>query len=384
VTARLAAGGVVLLTAAAVAAAGWTRARAVQRLPADFDELVYAPVAYWYAARMAPGRWAEIPLEKENAEHPPLVKLLYAAELRRSRVPEPDWEKVRVGQPLSPDVAAALAGPRTLSAAGGVVQVLLTALASPVGALWLAFDTYHVKYSAEAMLEGVAGVFAILAVLLLERARRRQAGPGAIDPGPVRGPLLGSAAALAMATACKLPFGLVTGLGILPFLVAATRGRPRLLAAYAVVGLGVFLAADPALWPDPAGVLGDAVVFHFRYAVTDHVKRAGLPWWQPLAWLSHSAPDRWHPGVFPVSFPDSLLLVAAALAAPWAWRRRGPWLALAAAGLAFLLAWPTKWPQYTVMLRPALAICAGAGLEALAVAVLRRVQGRRGIAAAGR
>jgi len=65
--------------------------------------------------------------------------------------------------------------------------------------------------------------------------------------------------------------------------------------------------------------------------------------------------------------------VVAVLSAPAAAARRPVLVAWAAVGMVFLLAWPTKWPQYTVIVRPALAICAGLG----AAALLDRLTGRR-------
>lgn len=362
----------VLLVVVAAAAVRWSAARA---LPPDYDEFDYIRLGHRYAERMAPGRWGEIPEVAENPEHPPLVKLLYGAALQATGAPEPDWKAVEVGRPMPPEARPAFDATRNLSTVGGVLQVALTALASLPGGLWLAFDTYHVKFTAQAYLEGVAGLFALLAVLLFERSLRRREPEGLLpDPGaPAAGPLLLSAAALALATASKYSFGLVAGLAILPFLLHRTRGRTGLRLAFAAVGLLVFVAADPYLWVHPLDRIWDSIAYHFGYAVNDHVKKAGLPWWQPFSWLTHSAPAVWHPGVFLVAFPDRLILVAALLAAPAAVARRPVLAAWAAVGLLFLLAWPTKWPQYTVMIRPALAICAGLGLKAL----LERLIGRR-------
>jgi hypothetical protein len=351
----------------------WT---AVRDLPPDFDELVYIPVGFHYAERMAPGRWWEIPGFTENPEHPPLVKIGFGAALRMAGAPEPDWSTLKVGKPLPPESAPAFRAARRFSAAAGVLQVALAALVVPAGGLWLALDTYHVKYSAEAMLEGVAGLFALLAVLFLERAIRRREGTGLLreTQGTGLGWLLASAAALALATSSKYAFGLVVGLALLPFLLRHTRGRPGLRALYAAIVLLVFLATDPALWHDPLGRLGRSVGFHFAYAFGDHVTEVGYPWWQPLAWLSVPYPDRWHPGVFKVAFLDRLILVAAVLSAPAALRRRPVFLAWAAVGLVFVMLWPTRWPQYTMLFRPALAVCAGIGLSTIWERVTR---GRR-------
>jgi hypothetical protein len=363
------------------AVAAWVRVGAVRQLPPDLDEQDYVRLGHRYAERMVPGRWGEIPAVAENAEHPPLVKLLFGAALRGAGAPEPDWKAVAVGEPLPEQARPAYLATRALSATAGVAQVALAAAVSPAGGLWLALDTSHAKYTAQAYLEGVAGLFALLSVLLFERSLRRREPQGLLPApsAPAAGPLLLSAAALALATASKYPFGLVAGLAILPFLLWRTRGRPGLRLAFAVTGLAVFLAADPYLWVDGLPRLWSSVTWHFAFAVGDQVKRSALPWWQPLAWLTQAAPDRWHPGVFPVAFLDRAILVVAALSAPAALARRPVLVAWAAAGLLVMLLWPSRWPQHTVMIRPALAMCAGLGLSAL----LARLTGRRATRADG-
>jgi hypothetical protein len=364
-----------LAVAAVVVVAALVRWSAARSLPPDYDEYDYVRLGHRYAERMVPGRWHEIPEVTQNSEHPPLVKLLFGAALRRAGAPEPDWTQVEVGKPMPDQARPAYQATRALSATAGVAQVALVAAASPVGGLWLALDTYHAKFTSQAYLEGVAGLFALLAVLLFERSLRRRE-PQGLNPevaAPRTAPLLLSAAALALATASKYPFGLVAGLAILPFLVWRTRQRPGLRLAFLAVGLLVFVAADPYLWHHPVDRIWSSVTYHFGYAVGRNVKQADLPWWQPLAWLTKAWPATWHPGVFPVAFLDRAILVAAALSVPAALARRPVLVAWAAVGLVFLLAWPTKWPQYTVIVRPALAMCAGLG----AAALLGRLAGRR-------
>ena len=361
----------VLLVLVVAAAVRWSAARA---LPPDYDEYDYIRLGHRYAERMTAGRWHELPEVTENPEHPPLVKLLYGAALKVSGAPEPDWKAVEVGQAMPDQARPAYAATRAVSAAAGVLQVGLAAAVSAPGGLWLALDTYHAKYTAQAYLEGVAGLFALLSILLFERALRRREPQGLIPEvsPPATGLLLLSAAALALATASKYPFGLVVGLTLLPFLLHRTRGRPGLLVAFGAVGLAVFVAADPYLWVHPVDRIWSSVTYHFGYTTGDSVRRAGLPWFQPLRWLTFAGPAEWHRGVFPVAFLDAAILVVALLSAPAAVARRPVFAAWAAVGLLFLLAWPTKWPQYTLLVRTPLAVCAGLGLTALSERLLLR------------
>jgi hypothetical protein len=372
----------VLIAVLAVAAAAWVRQRAVDRLGPDYDEFAYIPAGFRYAERMVPGRWAEIPEVTDNPEHPGLVKLAYGLALKESGAKEPDWDRVPQGKPLQPDARPAFLATRTLSAVSGVLQVLLEALVSPLGALWLAFDTYHAKYTAQAYVEGIPGLFAMLAVLLFERALRQRQPQGLVPTTPTFSPLplFGAAVMLGLATAGKYPYGVVLGLTFLPFLILRGHARPWLLAGVAALVALAFLAANPYLWNDTFDRVWNSAAFHFQYTQTEHVKRAGHPWWYQLYYLTRSAPVRWHPDVFPFGWLDMLLLPAAALGVPFAARHRPVWLAWAIVALLFLLAWPTKWPQYTLLARPPLTVLAGLGL----VAIKDRLLGRRLLSTSGR
>jgi hypothetical protein len=363
---------------AALVAAAALRARAVHQLPPDFDEFDYIPIGYLYAERMTPGRWGEIPEVRRNAEHPALVKLLHGVALKVTGAPEPDFSKLGVGRPLGEDARPAFTATRSLSAVAGSLQVLLVALVSPVGGLWLAADTYHTKYSAEAMLEAIPGLFALMAVLLFERATRPRAPEGPRDPARTSVPLLmASAVTLGLSAAGKYPYPLVVGLALLPFLVARLRSRPALLASYFAAALAVFVMADPMLWPDPLGRLTDSLAYHWRYQSSEHVVKSALPWWWQFHWLTRPEPATWHPGVFPVPWLDYAILAGGLLGVTETLRRRPIWLAWAVVALLFLLVWPTKWPQYTLVARVPLAAMAGLGLERLWDRTRRRLRGSR-------
>ena len=355
----------------AVLAATWQRARAIERLPPDFDERVYLPVAYRYAEMMAGGRWGEVAAYRENFEHPPLVKLLFAAELLASGTPEPEWKKARVGRPIPEDAVPAFRRTRWLSGVTGILQVALTGGVHPVGALLLAFDSYHVKYTSQAYLEGVPGLFAILAVLAFERARR---GTGQGTPFRL-GPLALSGVLLGLTAAGKYPYAMVVGLAFLPFLAWYGRVSGRVWAALVLPAMGSFLLAQPALWPNPPGLLWESLTFHWHYSHSEHVVRSALPWYQPLYHLTHATPTQWHRDVFATGANAWVLLPLAAIGARSTWRERPVWAVWTAVALVFLVLWPTKWAQYLLLVLPPLSVCAGMGVSTLlglVTSVLRR------------
>ncbi|RJS27264.1 hypothetical protein DRW03_02515 [Corallococcus sp. H22C18031201] len=365
------------LILAAVAGAAWQRDVAVRRLPPDYDELTYLPVAYRYEAMLASGRWGEVATFRENFEHPPLVKLLFATGLWVSGAPEPEWKQVEVGHPLPAAAVPVFHVTRGLSAVMGVLQVALVAVVSAPGALLLAFDAYHAKYTSQAYLEAVPGLLAVLAVLAFERARRTAPGsPRAFR----RGPLVLSGALLGAAAACKYPYGLVVGLALAPFLGLPTRARLGPWGVFGLATLAAFFLLHPGLWSSPVGNLWESVSFHWSYSQSAHVQRAGLPWYQPWLYLTHPEPVSWHDGVFLTGASAWLMVPLAVLGVPRAARTRPVWLAWAGVGLVFLMMWPTRWPQYLLLVLPALSVCAGLGVETLAAQARRSWRRRAGLA----
>lgn len=351
---------------AAVLAAG-TRFVALRELPLGADELAALPAATWYAERMVPGRWHELPGGPDAAEHEAAGKLLSAWQLRRAGLPGPDLAGAAAGQPVPESARPAVRQARTMAAALGVLQVGALALASPLGGLWLALDTSHVTSTSQAGLEPLPGLLALLAIFLFERALRRREPVGLIPerPAPRLLPLLGAALFLGLTAAARYPHGLVAALAMAPFLALRTRGRPGLAGAFAAVAILAFLAADPSLWHDPLDRLWNAGAAHLGAAASGTAPGAGLPWWQPLAWLSSPSPASWQPGAILVPWLDYPLLAVAALSAPVAWRARPVWVVWAAAGLLLLLAWPIKLPHHTLLVRAPLCGCAGLGVAAL-------------------
>lgn len=339
------------------------RLHAVRALPPDFDEFVYIPVAYDYAERI-PGRLAELPSYPENREHPPLVKLSYALALDALEPAKPDWERLQVGRPLPEQARPAFGVARGVSAVAGMLQLALVSVVSPLGALVLALEPYHAKYTSQAMLEAIPGVFALLAVLLVEAALRREGRARAVR-------IALAAVAVGASAAGKYPYGLVLGLTLLPFVIRAFPRRPVAWGAFVVGSLLALLALDPTFWPNPVARAGEALGFHWGYAHSKHVVSSGLPWWAQLRWLFTAAPLEWHPGVFATGLTATLLLPVAAIGFPVAWRERRPFAVWAVVGLVFLLLWPTKWPQYLLMVLPALAVCAGEAPRAIVAAVAR-------------
>lgn len=351
--------------------AGFLRMQAVTHLPVDFDELVYLPVAFRYQEIMAGGKWKQLILYQENLEHPPLNKLLFAMDLWTRRPKEPAWNALHVGSAIPVSDQPAFYGARRISAVGGTLQVLVTALVHPIAGLLMAFDTYHIKYSAQVYLEGVPGLMAVLAVFLFELGLPN--GRSRVDAVQTRWRLLiFSAAALGLSAAGKYLYGIV-GFVLLAFLIRRTHSvRSTLL--YCCAALSVFLLADPFLWPNPPMRLWDSLTFHWRFAHSEHVVSSAMPWYSPIAHLLRAAPTKWHPGVFYTGLADLIILPLSLIGIPRALRERPIWVAWAGFGLFVLLIWQTKWPQYILLVLPPLSVCAGIGIEQIGGIVGRKIR----------
>ena len=362
------------IAALAVALAIWQRACAVVSLPADYDEFHYVAAALRYADRMEPGRWGEILDGDMNYLHPPLVKLAYGSAIKLTGAPEPEAEEgLGVGKPLTDGARPAFEAARWTSAAPGVAQVAIAAAIHPLAGLLVAIEGYHAKYTSEAYLEGIPGLFFALALFLFERAARMPGG-AARPAADLRGMAI-AYAALGVAAAGKYPYGAVGLLTLAPLTIFALPRRPLAWLALAGAALVTFFAFDPYLWPDPVGRLANTIAPNFTYAQGKDVTSADLPWHQPFYWLIAAMPTTWHPGLFPGGKVTMLLLPLALVGFPVAAARRKVWAVAALVGFAFLLVWPVKWPQYVLLVVIPLAVCAAHAPDA-ALALARRFRRR--------
>lgn len=370
--------GLFLLATLIAVFAGYLRWHAVKRLPVDYDELVYLPVAFRYQEMMAQGNWKQILQFQNNLEHPPFNKLLFATDLLTRTPSEPKWNSLNVGRPIPPADQPAFFGPRRISAIGGTLQVLIISLVHPVAGSLMALDTYHIKYSAQVYLEGVPGFLAVLAVFLFELGLPKKSSEANLDVTLRWKLLVLSAIALALATAGKYLYGIV-GVVLIAFLILRTRSM-RSVLFFGLISIFVFILADPFLWPNPPVRLWDSLTYHWRYAHSEHVVSSAMPWYSPVVHLLRSAPSKWHPGVFYTGLADLLILPLSLIGLPRAWKERPIWVAWAAFGLFVLLLWPTKWPQYILIILPPLSVCAGIGIEQIGRTLWNKVRRARFIA----
>ncbi len=340
------------------------RLRAVERLPIDYDEDDYLRAAQQFATAIQSGNWGAFTQLNYRPEHPPLSKIINGFAIA-PLPPAPEIPDL----PTTAPPASSLPEPhltiaRLVEATQGVLQVLILALVNPLAALFLAINTWHIKYTSQVMLEALPSLTSLVAVAAYVKSN-----------GKWNRWLLLSAVALGLTAASKYMYCIVAIAIVAHWVLAKppagseTCGRflaPLLL--WGVIALGVFFAADPYLWLDPINRLRDSVVYHIGYAESQHVRDAGYPMWQPLAWLAGSVP--WHPGVFLISV-DVLVSLLAIAGFRRLWQKQNVYALWLIFGLGFLLLWPTKWPQYILMLSVPVALAAADGFQAIAWEPLR-------------
>ncbi len=313
------------------------RAWAAWQLPIDYDEPTYLNAGYDYAQMLKTGNWQGIINYDTNQEHPPLVKLMDALPFL--------FTEPKYGSTTEFYVD------RAMSVFWGTLAVLILALIDPWAGFFLALDSMVIKYSSQVYLEALPLFFTLLAVFSFRRSYQK--------PGLNRWFWI-SAIALGIAIAGKYLYAVV-GLAILALFIIQKKYQIKDALVYGLVVLFAFWAFDPRLWTDPLNRLYASLVFHLQYAQGSDVLRASYPWYQALNWITASVP--WHPEVFFFPTLDLVVFILALAGLVFTWRKNlwiGVW---GVTNFLVLLAWPTKWPQYTLIMIPALCLLAAAGLR---------------------
>jgi hypothetical protein len=318
---------------------------AMFRLPIDFDEPVYLNTAVDYAQMMRSGDINAIIDYPEIREHPPLVRLLYGASL------------LPLGQKAG--LSDTLLVTRLVSVVFGTLAAWVVAVFDPLAGLLMAINTYNVKYSSQAYLEALPqfASLAALFALLFSKSRRDWF-------------FWLSALALGVTAAGKYSYFPIF-LVILYVYFLEKKYRWQDLVGYIGLAALTFIVFNPALWHNPLGRLYASIAFHPAYAQGAHVQQVNYPWYQPLIWLSSAKPYEWHPDVFiynpaeGIFSIDGMIFILALVALPQQWRRQRWIVFWIASSVLFLLLWPTKWPQYTLVVIPAFCIAASDTIKRL-------------------
>lgn len=335
----------------------------------EYDEKNYAQAAVQYSNHLKSGDLGFVTRDSYNYEHPVLHKLAYALAL----LPFPAQEPFDLAKPLPvrlisqfPEVVAM----RWVSVVFGSLAVFLLALVNPLAGLFLALHTYAIKYTSVIYLEALPMFASLLSFQAFSIVLKR--GPGK----PTLKWLALSAAALGVAAASKYLYAVVGVVIVLYCGLWMIRTRQQVLGYLALWGclsLLVFWAVDPYLWVDPIQRLSASLKFSLDFANGPAVRFTAYPRWQPFQWLMRSMPQYplgritpffLQPGDFWVAI-DSWILGLGIVGLPLLIKRYPEYFTWLAVGLAFLLAWSTKWPQYVLLVLPPICLAAALGVQTL-------------------
>jgi arabinogalactan oligomer/maltooligosaccharide transport system permease protein len=336
------------------------RLKAVNELPIDYDEDDYLRAGQQYAAGLQTGDLSVFTRENYRTEHPPLTKIATAIAIAGLPPVDEIPDRPTTASPASSLPQPHLTFARLTDALFGTLEVFALALIQPVAGLFLAIDTWTIKYTSQVMLEALPSLTSLLVIMFYLKSKRRLN----------RWAIL-SAIMLGLTASSKYLYcivGLIVGLhwfwetwpGRSENGARSVRQWLTPILTWGLIALGTFFITDPYLWPDPVNRLRTSIAYHGDYAQSQAVQDANLPAWQPLVWLSQAVP--FHPGVFVFALDVPILLLAiAGLRKLWQRQRLYFWWLTVAFG--FLFYWPTKWPQYVLILTAPLALAAWEGLH---------------------
>lgn len=317
-------------------------------LPIDYDEAIYLRGAQTYASAIRPEMWEQLTDDTLSPENPPLVKLIMGAALATQPQQLPITTDLNITPP-----DGILFPTRAVNAVFGALTAAALALLSPLAGLMLAAHSLHIKYSSEVLLEALPALTSLVCVMAYARAKKQSWSPRWLAV---------SAIALGLTAASKYVYCLCAIAILADWLPGAKNARQtaRRVAIWGALAALVFLLADPYLWPNPVGRLLATLEFH-RANSSSAINTGKYVGWQPLVWLAtpHLARLGW------LVQPDAAIFVLAGAGLIPLWRKQrvfAVWLVL---GMAFLLAYSNKWPQYGLIVVAPLSLAASAGAAAV-------------------
>jgi hypothetical protein len=325
----------------------------------DFDEPIYYSTGIDLAECLLRGNIACLATYNRNIEHPFFAKILYGLTIIFSG---------KIGSSMYEGIMYA----RNLNIYLSSITVFVLTLISPFSGILFAGEPLAIKYGLEVYLDGIATLFVTLSYLPLvigDSLRPRNILLSAIFSG------------LAIATKytaipALLPIPIY--LFMKSFISVEKRGRSISLSIrpdknYIVYGFTwlvlsaiIFYIADPSIWFDLGKPLTEtrlyhSLIFHEEYAMKTSMEKP-LPTLQQFLWIINHSAEKWHPGVFIID-TGVIILILGFLGLPLTIIRKpliGYWII---SYTLFLIIWPVKWPQYTLLLTAPLSISSSILLE---------------------
>ena len=350
------------------------RIYAANNLSIDMDEPVYLSAALDYNNLMRAGEWTQLAWYDGNSEHPALNKIVYAFVLF-SQDPLEKLYYQKDFQRLSPIQTSeakpwGLAG-RYTSVVFSTIAILFLAIFSPLAGLFLSIHTICIQYTSEVYLEALPLLTSFLSVLaylkwfkIVKKEKNK-----ILDAANFW--LAISALFLGMTAASKYVY-CVVGIAILVHFILniiqskEVKQKAPYLFFWIIFSLLMFFIFDPYLWPHPFQRLWGTLTYHANYHNSAIVKRYDYKFWQPFVWLSKSVPSH-----FPYLVDSFLItldlpiLILALIGLPRLFKENRVFFFWLIGALIVLLLWPTKWPQYILILVVPLSLSAAEGVKTI-------------------
>ncbi len=310
----------------------------VWQLPVDYDEPVYLKAASDYAYFLREGNIYGLINYQGNVEHPALGKLIYSIPF--------------LILPQKPDNLAYLFYVRSISAFFGVLAVLLLSIINPLAGFLFSLHSMTLKYTSEAYLEAFPLFAMLLCVYLLLESKKK----------PANWKILISSISFGLMAAGKYSyFFIVIVIAYIWFKILKKKISEFII--YLLMAIIMFFALNPVLWINPLNQIITSLNFHTQYSQSAFVQSFNYPWYQPLVYISNSV--QWHPQVFFFFTTDELVFYITIFGLWFEVKEKSWTFVWLLTGLVFLFVWPTKWPQYTLLVSPVFCIIAGNSLVRL-------------------
>lgn len=348
--------------------------------PIEYDESLYINAAANYNNAMRQGNWDQITGSTENIEHPQFYKLVYAVGLFAGEPLDNDISLIDGNKIQSVTWWHKFFGLRMISDLLGTAAVFIISLISPWAGLFLAINTYAIKYTSVVYLEALPALTSLIALLTAHQALKNYQNNSGKRKTWI-GWLILSALALGITAASKYIYALIGVVIVIDMLVRGWKHKGSTLAGLAIWGtLSVFFffLFDPVLWHSPLTALMNSINFNMDYSAGLHVQEVGYPFWQPIKWLSTSIPQ-WAND--PIAFhlgkgdfficADTLIFILALAGLPGLFKKDKTMCLWLVVGMIFLLAWGTKWPQYILVVLVPFCVSAACGVEVIRKVLVR-------------
>ncbi len=331
------------------------RLEAVNNLPIDYDEDDYLLAGQELSIAFKGDYHLFLDLNY-RPEHPQLAKILFGAILAPLPVVAPIPDRPSTAPPALSLPQPHLTIVRMTNSILNVINVALIAIINPVAGFFLAIHTYTIKYSSQVMLEALPMLTATLTVLFYKKSN-----------GNSTKWLILTGAMLGLTAAAKYIYAVVGIAVVFDLLLKNIRSENRQIGQFfknlgilIISGTILFFATQPYLWVEPIQRLWYSITFHGGYAQSQTVQNSNFPIWQPFTWLFTSVP--WHPSIFYISL-DLLIAFFALVGLKSLYTQHSPFFWWLTFGLGFLIIWPTKWPQYILVVSAPVCLSAGLGFQ---------------------